>query len=793
MKAPTLRSVIPALFGLALMGIGGYFALYGGWLAAMGDTPYYVVVGVLMAASGVQILRGKVSGFWIYLAVWLITLVWAFWESGLDPWKLEVRLFAPTVLLAGFLLPGVGAGIRQARPRFWRGFQIALGLIGAVLVVVILYASFGPKGGETSAVEASPAPGAATDWRHYGNDEGGTRYASLSQITPQNVGKLELAWTAKSGDGPDPIEVARKGREYHSEATPLKVGNTLYTCTPHSMAMAIDATTGQVKWKYDPRLEREGNGYLVCRGVAYYEAPRATSCKQRIFLPTFDARVMALDAQTGRPCQGFGDKGSVDLRDQTGVWPKGYQISTSAPLVMNDRLVIGSRVIDNISTNMASGVVRAYDPVDGRQVWAWDVGRSEDALPGRLPEGQIYTKSTPNVWGPITGDPELGLVYLPTGNASPDYFTGYRRPFDNRFGSALVALDIATGKFKWVFQMVHLDQWDFDTPIGPSLFDTADGTPALIQTTKMGQVFMLNRLTGQPLAEVKELPVDQVGTPPGTRVSPTQPFSVGMPSLTPAELTAQDMWGATPLDQIQCRIDLARARSNGIYTPVGLTRSVGNPAFDGVTDWGGASVDPERRMMYINTMNMPFYFQLLDRTSARAKALIKRKSSGGENASKLDVRLQKGTPYIATLRAWLSPFMVPCVPPPWGEMVAIDLDTREIAWRSVLGSARDNNAFNLKHNLPLPTGLPNLGGSSVTAGGLVFIGAATDQYLRAFDAKTGKEVWKYRLKAAATATPMTYVGADGRQYVVITAGGHGALGTRYGDETVAFALPKAGG
>jgi quinoprotein glucose dehydrogenase len=434
--------------------------------------------------------------------------------------------------------------------------------------------------------------------------------------------------------------------------------------------------------------------------------------------------------------------------------------------------------------------VRAFDPLDGHQVWAWDVGRSEDALPGRLPEGQIYTKGTPNVWGTITGDPKLNMVYLGTGNPAPDYYTGYRRPFDRRFGTSLVALDVTTGKLRWHYQLVHDDMWDFDIPIGPSLFDLKDGTPALLQTTKMGQLFMLNRATGKPIARVEERPVDQVGATPNTFISKTQPFSVGMPSLTPPKLTPQDMWGATPLDQLSCRIDLARARNSGIFTPVGPSRSIGNPAFDGVTDWGGASVDPQKRMMFVNTMNMPFYFELLQRDTPLAKELLKRKSSGGENASKLDVRVQEKTPYIATLRAWLSPMMVPCVPPPWGEMVGIDLDSRKVMWRKTLGTSRDNNLFGLQYNLPLPTGTPNLGGSAVTAGGVVFIGATTDQYIRAFDAKTGKELWKYRLKAGATATPMTYRGADGRQYLVITAGGHGALGTRYGDETIAFALPK---
>lgn len=776
------------IFGALLALIGLYFAGYGGLLLSLGDTVYYALAGVLMIVSGVQVARGKTSGFVIYALVWVYTLIWSIVESGLDPWKLEVRLVAPSVLLALFLLPGVGTGIKAAAPRFWRGFQTVTAVVAVLLVGSILYVAYAPASGEASQVAADTKPIKPTDWQFYGNDAGQSRFAGLSQITPDNVDKLQVAWTAHTGDLPDETELHRRGREYHSESTPIKIGNTLYSCTPHSWVIATDATTGAEKWKFDPKLTRD-NPYIVCRGVSYYAAPQAAECKTRVFAPTMDGRVYALDAETGGICESFGNKGFVDLKDQTGKWPGGWQVSTSTPLVMNDRLVVGSRVIDNMAVNAPSGVVRAYDPVTGQQAWAWDVGRSEDALPGRLPEGEEYTRGTPNVWGTISGDPKLNLVYLGTGNASPDYYIRFRRPFDNKFGTSLVALDATTGKLRWHYQMVHHDMWDFDIPVGPSLFDTHDGVPALIQTTKMGEVFMLNRVTGEPIVETKELPFETKGAAEGVPVSPTQPVPVGMPSLVPKTLSAQDLWGATPIDQLACRLDFARARNSGIFTPIGPTPSIGNPAFDGVTDWGGASVDPERKVMFVNTMEMPFYFQLVDRTSAYGLELLKHKSSGGENAQKLDVRVQEGTPYLATLRAWLSPFMVPCVPPPWGQMVAIDLKTKKILWRSTLGNARKNNVFGFTKNLPLPTGTPNLGGSLATAGGLVFIGATTDNYVRAFDARTGKEVWRHSLPAGGQANPMTYVGEDGRQYVVITAGGHGALGTSYGDETIAFALP----
>lgn len=782
-------------FGAILSLLGLYFAGYGGWLVLLGDTPYYAVAGLAMIASGIQVARGAKSGFFIYAAVWLATLLWAFYESGLDPWKLEVRLFAPSVLLAAFLLPGICRPAKAAAPRFWRGFQAATALVAVLLIASILYASYGPAAGEVSQVAARTGPQGPTDWQHYGNDAGKTGFADLAQIVPGNVAQLEVAWTAHTGDLPDDKELHRKGREYHSESTPIKIGNTLYSCTPHSWVVATDATTGAQKWTFDPQLPRN-NPYIVCRGVSYYAAPDAESCKTRVFAPTMDGRMYALDAETGAICQGFGTDGFIDLKDQTGVdaagkaWGGGWQVSTSTPLVMNDRLVVGSRVIDNMSTDEPSGVVRAFDPVDGHQVWAWDVGRSEDALPGRLPEGESYTKGTPNVWGTITGDPKLNLVYLGTGNAAPDYYTAFRRPFDNTFGTSIVALDATTGKLRWHYQLVHNDMWDFDVPVGPSLFDMPDGTPALIQTTKMGEIFMFDRATGKPLVETKEMPFETSGAAPNVPVSPTQPVPVGMPSLVPEKLTPQDIWGATPIDQLACRIEFAQARSDGIFTPIGPTRSIGNPAFDGVTDWGGASVDPVNKAMFINTMNMPFYFQLVDRTTPYGQELLKIKSSGGENAQKLDVRLQENTPYLATLRAWLSPFAVPCVAPPWGRMVAIDLKTQTVLWTKTLGNARKNNVFGLTQNLPLPTGTPNLGGSLATSGGLVFVGATTDNYIRAFDARTGTELWRHELQAGGQANPMSYIGEDGRQYIVITAGGHGALGTSYGDLTVAFALPK---
>ena len=771
--------------------LGGFFMVAGGVLASLGGSLYYVIAGIAMIASGALLGRGDPRGRMLFGAIWLATLLWALWEVGPDGLQLVPRIVAPTVLLVLVLL--IGGPVRGER-RGSRALPFAAAGVAALLGGALVLLDRPVSAQPAASAPIAAAPTGDGDWREYGGTLAGRRYSALSDITPANVGKLELAWTQRTGDLPDPAEAQQHKREYHSEATPIHIGDTLYTCTPHSFVQAIDATTGKTRWSWHETASREGQAYLVCRGVAYYEAPAGTPCPHRIFASTFNARLVALDADTGKLCPTFGRGGAIDLRENMGVSKAADQIGTSPPVVVNDRLILGERITDNVNRDIPSGVVRAYDPVSGRAIWAWDVGRSPDAI-APLPPGEVYTRGTPNVWGAITADARNGLVYLGTGNASPDYWIGLRRPFDDRFGSSIVALDIATGKLRWTRQLVHRDMWDMDLPIGPSLFDyrAADGRtiPALIQTTKMGQVYFLNRLTGAPLAAIEERPVRTDGATPGLRVSPTQPFSVGMPSMTPPAPSEVATWGATPIDQLMCRIDIRRAQGTGIYQPMGLKPIIGHPAFDGVTDWGGAAVDPVRGIMTVNTMEMPFKLYLMRRDDPRTAALMRQKQ-GGENAKQAQLQTQYNTPYTAVVKAWVGIFGAPCVAPPWGHLTAIDLKTRKVLWREVLGTARDTGLFGSHLGVPLKTGVPNLGGSIITAGGLAFIGATTDQYLRAYDLRTGQVVWKARLPAGAQATPMTYRGRDGRQYVVVTAGGHGALGTRYGDYTLAFALPRSG-
>tara|TARA_B100000378_G_scaffold59840_1_gene44410 strand:+ start:496 stop:2871 length:2376 start_codon:yes stop_codon:yes gene_type:complete len=774
--------------------LGGFFAVAGAKLALIGGSPYYLVTGILMIVSGALIGRRDRRGVWLFAGIWLGTLAWTLWEVGFSWLQWVPRMLAPSVLLAIVLVAAWTMRDKRGPGRRHAGPALAAGLLVSVLAG-LLHSPNGFAQRDVATVAGDGAPGDANgDWRQYGGTLKGQRYSSLNQIDRANVDQLELAWVQRTGDLPDYAEKVEHKREYHSEATPIHIGDTLYTCTPHSWVEAIDATTGKTKWVWKDQAPLKGNSYLVCRGVSYFEAPAGTPCPRRIFAPTFDARMVALDADTGKLCPGFGTGGAINLRDHMGASPRAYQISTSPPIVANGRLIVGERVIDNEAHDEPSGVVRAYDPVTGAPIWAWDPGSGPDAI-APLTGDRIYTRGTPNVWGAMTADEENGIVYLGTGNATPDYWIGKRSEADNRYGSSIVALDIATGKLRWMRQLVRYDKWDMDIPVGPSLFDyRAPGggmVPALIQTTKMGQVYFLNRLTGEPLAPISDKMVSDGKPVLGQPYSKTQPFSTGMPSFTPPRPTEKATWGATPIDHLVCRIQYREARDAGIYPQLGREWVIGHPAFDGVTDWGGGAVDPVNGIFTVNTMEMPFRIRLAPRDAPDVvKLRQERRSGGGENARAKILYEQRGTPYVALVQAWIGPFGAPCIAPPWGHLSAVDLSSKQLAWRKMFGTARDTGLFGSHLGVPVTTGTPNLGGSIITAGGLVFIGATTDQYLRAYDERTGAMLWKARLPAGAQATPMTYMGKDGRQYVVITAGGHGALGTRYGDYTMAFALPK---
>jgi quinoprotein glucose dehydrogenase len=629
------------------------------------------------------------------------------------------------------------------------------------------------------APAAPDVSGPIADWPEYGATKGGLRFSPLTQITPENVGDLEVAWVHHHGDVSDGTDGTTRTS---FNATPLAIGRTLYFCTGKNRVFALDAETGAERWVFDPgqKLDHiEGPYPRVCRGVAHWkgDAPAGAACAERIFTGTLDSELIAIDAATGRACPDFGTGGRVALREGIGDAAPWEYYPTSPPLVIGDAVVVGALVSDNLRVDAPGGVVRAFDARSGALLWAWDPV-PPGWRPRKLREGERFARGTPNVWSILSGDEALGLAYVPTGNASPDYFSGERGGLDF-YSSAVVALDARTGEVRWHFQTIHHDIWDYDVASQPVLVDlTLEGrtVPALVQATKMGLVFVLNRETGEPVFPVEERPVPARDVP-GETVAPTQPFPTHIPPLHPLELTAADAWGFTRWDRDACRARIATLRSEGLYTPVSFQGSIQYPGSGGGANWGGPAIDPRTGTLYLNTMRVPMVTRLLTREEY---AKLDPSQFGYPN----ELYPMEGTPYALQRGPLLSPLGAPCNPPPWGVMTAVDLVAGRVLWESVLGSTRDVAPFPMW----LEFGAPNLGGPLVTAGGVVVIGATTDKFLRGYDAATGALVWKRRLPYTANATPLTYrLDRDGRQYLVIAAGGHGW--SEPGDATIAFALP----
>ena len=655
----------------------------------------------------------------------------------------------------------------------------SLVMLRAVALLVVLGACLLDAGG-------APAHGAGNDagWRSYGGDVGGTRYSPLAQVHTGNVSELQVAWTFRTGDLP-----AARGEhpsQLASEVTPVLIAGKLYLCTPYNRVIALDPESGDEIWSYDPSIDLKGTygNQLVCRGVSPWQDPSRSGerCALTIFTATNDARLIAIDGETGKPCEGFGQRGVVDLNPGAGrqEWRGEYQV-TSPPAVGRGVVVVGSAITDNQRIDAPSGVVRAYDARTGALRWAWDLRPPgfEETAANTSEAG--YALGTPNVWAPMAVDEERDLLFVPTGNPAPDYFRGPSNL--DYFGSSVVALRLSTGEVVWRFQTVHRDLWDYDVPAQPTLFDLERGDtriPALVQATKMGLLFVLDRETGEPLFEVEERPVPQGGVP-GEHLSPTQPFPVKPPPLVRHTLEPSDAWGITPIDRWLCRRKLEALRFDGAFTPPTIEGSLMLPGNAGGSNWGGVAVDSKNQRLIANTQDFPWAVALVPREDAAAAPSLEE----GEYAEFAPMR---GTPY--GLRRWRvsSLLGVPCSPPPWGQLAAVDLRRGEIEWQVPLGTIRDLAPIPLSVEL----GIPNLGGPIVTGGGLVFIGAALENTFRAFDVESGKELWSSRLPYGPQATPMTYE-VGGRQFVVIAATGYGRAGLPAGDAIVAFALPPVGG
>jgi len=625
------------------------------------------------------------------------------------------------------------------------------------------------------------------DWPAYGGDDFGQRYSLLSEINRENVTDLKVAWTYHTGERGEGFARADK---LSFEATPILIGETLYLSTPTNIVIAIDAATGRERWRHDPKIDRSKRySEAASRGVSAWRDPYPKGigpCSQRIFSGTLDSRLLALDARNGAPCIGFGVNGTVDLAAGIRVRDPEDFLVTSPPAIYKDLVIVGSAIGDNRAVDVERGTVRAFDARTGRLQWSWDAipVDPQDPASGDWNAAAAQKTGAANAWSIMSVDPARGLVFVPVGSASPDFFGGERLGA-NRYANSLVALKADTGKVVWHQQLVHHDLWDYDVASQPVLVDIEhDGknVAAVVQTTKMGLIFVFDRETGAPLFRIDErkVPASDI---PGEQASATQPFPIAPPPLVSHNrVRAEDAWGLTFWDRGKCREKIAGLRSEGIYTPPSLKGSLMYPGYAGGSNWGSLAFDSRRQWAIVPVIQLAMVVTLIPTADVRPQA-----RSGDYPES--EFAIQSGTPYGMRREALLSPLGLPCTAPPWGSLAAVDLRAGLIKWQVPLGTTEDLAPFFV------PTralGTPSAGGPIVTAGGVIFIGAAMDNYLRAFDVETGKELWKGRLPAGGQATPMTYrAGPGNRQFVVIAAGGHGGLGTQQGDAVIAFTLPKA--
>ncbi|WP_439038047.1 glucose/quinate/shikimate family membrane-bound PQQ-dependent dehydrogenase [Acinetobacter baumannii] len=792
------------ILGLALLATGIFYIVGGGKLVSLGGSWYFLISGLFITISAISIFRKKALGVWIFAAVFVGTVIWSLIDAGWEFWPLFSRLMFPAGLFAAllFTLPSI------RRYQFQTSLASSSYAIGGLVVVgilIALYQMFQPhptvasSGEKLPLVPVDPAK-KQVNWENYGNDAGGSRFVALDQINRDNVHKLKEAWRFRTGDF-----TTGSGNGAEDQMTPLQVGNKVLLCTPHNNIFAIDADSGKQIWKAE--VNSKADAWERCRGVAYFDSTKPlvqptlagatpvttvannTACPRRVYTNTPDGRLIAVNADNGQRCADFGVNGTVDLLEGLGGGTKAPRFEvTSAPTIAGTTIVVGSRIADNVAADMPGGVIRGYDVITGKLRWAFDPRNPDPNYV--LKPGEIYKRSSANSWAAMSYDPQMNTVFLPMGSSSVNIWGGNRNPLDHKYNTSVLALDATTGKEKWVYQTVHNDLWDFDLPMQPSLVDfpLKDGTtkPAVVIGTKSGQFFVLDRVTGKPLTKVIEQPVKAANIP-GEQYSLTQPRSVEMPQIGNQTLTESDMWGATPFDQLMCRINFKSMRYEGLFTAPGTDVSLSFPGSLGGMNWGSIAFDPTHRYMFVNDMRLGLWVQLIKQTPED----IKIQASGGEKVNTgMGAVPMKGTPYKVNKNRFMSALSIPCQKPPFGTMTAIDMKTRQVAWQVPLGTVEDTGPLGIKMGLKAPIGMPTIGGPMATQGGLVFFAATQDYYLRAFDSSTGKELWKSRMPVGSQGTPISYVSPKtGKQYVVVTAGG-ARQSPDHGDYVIAYSLEK---
>ncbi|GAN53731.1 glucose/quinate/shikimate family membrane-bound PQQ-dependent dehydrogenase [Tanticharoenia sakaeratensis] len=793
-----LTAVVTAL-------IGAYLAVGGVWLLSYGDTPYYLICGLAMFATAFLLYRGRASALWVYAAITIGSLIWAVAEAGFDFWSLVPRGDVIVILGIWLLLPFI------TRPLAANRATIApLAASVALAIVVVLFSitqdPYSFDGNlPTQIVNANPSDSGTvpdSEWHAYGRTQYGDRFSPLKQINSSNAQNLKVAWIMRTGD----LKNANDPGETTNEATPVMANGTLYFCSVHQKLFAVDAATGKTKWVFDPKLYvNPGFQHLTCRGVTYHATPAnavtidgqpaPTECAHRVFLPTNDGRMFAINADDGSRCPSFGNNGELDLREEGMTVTTPGEWEGTSPPVVTDKLVIQSgAVTDNNSVHEPSGVTRAYDIYTGKLTWVFDTGNPD---PNQMPgPDHKFVPNSPNSWITSSYDHNLNLIYIPTGVQTPDEWGGNRNADSERYASGLLALNADTGKLAWFYQTVHHDLWDMDIPSQPSLVDITqkDGTvvPAIYAPAKTGNIFVLDRRTGKPIVPAPETPVPQ-GAAPGDHLSPTQPFSQ-LTFRPKAPLTGADMWGGTVFDQLICRVAFHQLRYEGPFTPPSTQGSLIFPGNLGMFEWGGLAVDPQRQIAIGDPISLPFVSQLIPRGSNNPlwppqKGTL---APGGENG----IQHNYGIPYAVELDPFLDPILIkvglkmPCRNPPWGYMAAMDLRTNKIIWQHRNGTMQ-NSMYGSSLPVTLPPvkiGVPALGGPLVTAGNVAFLTASMDYYIRAYDVTNGKQLWQQSLPAGGQSTPMTYA-VNGKQYIVSYVGGHGSFPSKLGDYLIAWALP----